>query len=71
MAARDRGVLVLRYLEHLSTAETAAVLGISDGAVKLRHLRALERFRAMVGSPEEGHLRQPGGHPERWQVPGG
>src|SRR5262249_5179573 len=42
LGERDREVLVLRYLEQLSTKETAAVLGISDGAVKLRHLRALE-----------------------------
>jgi RNA polymerase sigma-70 factor (ECF subfamily) len=41
----DREVLVLRHLEQLSIAEMAAVLGISEGAVKVRHLRALQRFR--------------------------
>src|SRR5262245_30236820 len=46
---RDREVLVLRYLEQLSTAEVAAVLDISPGAVKLRHLRALERLRRLLG----------------------
>jgi RNA polymerase sigma-70 factor (ECF subfamily) len=45
---RDREVLVLRYLEQLSTAEVAAVLGITTGAVKVRHLRALERIRAVL-----------------------
>src|SRR5262249_33288078 len=35
---RDREVLVLRYLEQLSTKETAAVLGINEPAVKTRHL---------------------------------
>ncbi len=45
---RDREVLVLRYLEQLSTAETAAVLGIREGAVKVRHFRALERMRGAL-----------------------
>jgi RNA polymerase sigma-70 factor, ECF subfamily len=49
LGERDREVLVLRYLEQLSTRETAAVLGISEGAVKLRHLRALERLRDLLG----------------------
>jgi RNA polymerase sigma-70 factor (ECF subfamily) len=50
---RDREVLVLRYLEQLSTRETASVLGISDGAVKVRHLRALERLRKLLGADLE------------------
>ena len=45
---RDREVLVLRHLEQLSVAETAQVLGASQGAVKVRHLRALERIRAIM-----------------------
>jgi RNA polymerase sigma-70 factor (ECF subfamily) len=45
---RDREVLVLRYLEGLTTAEIAAVLGIRCGAVKMRHLRALERLRGLL-----------------------
>jgi RNA polymerase sigma-70 factor (ECF subfamily) len=48
LPANDREVLVLRYLEHLSTAEIAAVLGIGEGAVKMRHLRALERLREVL-----------------------
>jgi RNA polymerase sigma-70 factor (ECF subfamily) len=45
---RDREVLVLRYLEGLATDEIAAVLGIRAGAVKMRHLRALERLRGLL-----------------------
>jgi RNA polymerase sigma-70 factor (ECF subfamily) len=49
LGERDREVLVLRYLEGLSTKETAAVLGITEGAAKVRHLRALERLRGLLG----------------------
>src|SRR5262249_53181142 len=49
---RDRDVLVLRYLEDLSTAEAAAVLGVSEGAVKMRLLRAVQRLRDVLGEEE-------------------
>jgi RNA polymerase sigma-70 factor (ECF subfamily) len=49
---RDREVLVLRFLEDLSTADTAAVLGVGEGAVKMRLVRALQRLRDLLG--EEG-----------------
>jgi RNA polymerase sigma-70 factor (ECF subfamily) len=49
LSPRDREVLVLRHLEQLSTQDTAAVLGITQGAVKTRHLRALERLRGLLG----------------------
>jgi RNA polymerase sigma-70 factor (ECF subfamily) len=45
---RDREVLALRYLEQLSTGETAAVLGLSEGAVRVRVLRALRRLREIL-----------------------
>ena len=44
----DREVLVLRYLEELATAEVAAVLGISEAAVKMRHRRALDRLSRLL-----------------------
>jgi RNA polymerase sigma-70 factor (ECF subfamily) len=49
---RDRAVLVLRHLEQLSTAESAAVLGIGEAALKSRHLRALRRLRQLLGEEE-------------------
>jgi RNA polymerase sigma-70 factor (ECF subfamily) len=51
---QDREVLVMRYLEQLSTREVAEGLGISEGAVKMRHLRALERLRPLLDSLAKG-----------------
>jgi RNA polymerase sigma-70 factor (ECF subfamily) len=48
LPANDREVLVLRYLEQLRHADIAAVLGITEGAVKVRHVRALERLRGLL-----------------------
>jgi RNA polymerase sigma-70 factor (ECF subfamily) len=49
LAESDREVLVLRHLEQLPTRDIAAVLGITEGAVYMRHLRALERLRNLLG----------------------
>ena len=43
--ARDRDVLVCRYLLDLSEAETAVTLGVPRGTVKSRTARALTRLR--------------------------
>jgi RNA polymerase sigma-70 factor (ECF subfamily) len=53
LSDKDRAVLELRHLEQLSVAETAAVIGISLGAVKTRHLRALRRLRDLLGIEED------------------
>ena len=45
----DREVLVLRYLEHLSTREIAAILGLAESGVKTRQLRALRRLGDLLG----------------------
>jgi RNA polymerase sigma-70 factor (ECF subfamily) len=45
-----REVVVLRDLQGLSTKETAEVLGVSEGAVKVRLHRAHARLREEVGA---------------------
>src|SRR5262249_37440030 len=45
----DREVLVLRHLEQLSAREIAQVLGLTEGAVHVRHVRALQRLRELLG----------------------
>jgi RNA polymerase sigma-70 factor (ECF subfamily) len=49
---RDREVLVLRFLEDLPTAEAAAVLGVGEGALKMRVVRALQRLRELLGGED-------------------
>ncbi|KTT75021.1 RNA polymerase sigma factor [Sphingomonas endophytica] len=48
LPARLREVLVLRGVEHLSQADTAAALGISEKAVETRLYRARQRLRAAL-----------------------
>jgi RNA polymerase sigma-70 factor (ECF subfamily) len=44
----DRAFLSLRYVDRLSLGEIGDRLGIGPSAVKMRHLRALKRFRAVL-----------------------
>jgi RNA polymerase sigma-70 factor (ECF subfamily) len=48
LAPRDREVLVLRYLEQMTTAEAVATLGISEEAFLKRQMRAITRLRKML-----------------------
>jgi RNA polymerase sigma-70 factor (sigma-E family) len=48
---RQRVVLVLRYFEDLSEAQTAELLGCSLGTVKSTASRGLERLRAAMSTP--------------------
>jgi RNA polymerase sigma-70 factor, ECF subfamily len=53
LGPRDREVLVLRHLEQLSSREMAAILNTSEGTLRVRHLRALQRFRNLLREPTE------------------
>lgn len=46
---RDREVLVLRHLEQLPASDIADLLGVTEGTVYTRHLRALHRLRDLLG----------------------
>ena len=52
LAPADRRLLELRYLDGLSFPEIAAEMGVGEGAARMRHLRALERFDALLARPE-------------------
>jgi RNA polymerase sigma-70 factor (sigma-E family) len=54
LPAGQRAVVVLRYFEDLTEAQTAAALGCSVGSVKSQSSRALARLRTLIAAPDPG-----------------
>jgi RNA polymerase sigma-70 factor (ECF subfamily) len=44
-----REIVIMRYDERLKLTEIAAILGISESAARMRHLRALEELKTIIG----------------------
>lgn len=53
LPARQRAVIVLRFLADLSEAETARTLGCTVGTVKSQAARALINLRRLVGDQDQ------------------
>ena len=52
----DRTILRLRYRENQQFRAIAETVGLGDGAVKMRHLRALRQLRAILGDSSGANL---------------
>lgn len=50
LSSDDRELLLMRHLEQLRVSEIAAVLGLTEAAVKSRLRRSLERLQGRLGS---------------------
>lgn len=48
LSEKDRQILILRYFEDMSHRETAKIIGISEGALRVRTARLLKKLKELV-----------------------
>jgi RNA polymerase sigma-70 factor (ECF subfamily) len=53
MEPADREIIILRHFEQLSNSEAARLMGWNESTASTRHLRALKRLKAIVGTMPE------------------
>jgi RNA polymerase sigma-70 factor (ECF subfamily) len=53
MEPSDREIIVLRHFEQLTNSEAARLMGWNESTTSTRHLRALKRLKAIVGTMPE------------------
>jgi RNA polymerase sigma factor (sigma-70 family) len=58
LPARQREVVVLRYVADVSEEDVASSLGISAGAVKAHASRGLARLRQLIGASSRRELEE-------------
>jgi RNA polymerase sigma-70 factor (ECF subfamily) len=49
LKSEHREILIMRYNEGLKLTEIAAILGIGESTARMRHLRAIEEMRGLLG----------------------
>jgi RNA polymerase sigma-70 factor (ECF subfamily) len=54
----DREILLMRHFEQLTNGEAAQLLGLSQPAAGMRHLRALRRLREVLGEAAQDESGQ-------------
>ena len=59
LPARQRAVIVLRFYEDLTEAQTAEILGMAVGTVKSHCHTGCQRLAGLLGEPTESQTRGP------------